>query len=85
MDLKNSEFRKSLKYETDYDMVKLLSIQRKIEANRNDEQIISKLISSLTKSEKDKLIQLYNSQILFLNNSINNYKNKIIKERKKCS
>ena len=84
MSLKNSDFRNYLKYETDYDMVKILSIQRKIEENKNNEKIISKLLSNLTKSDKDKLIQLYNSQILYLNNSINNYKNKILKERKKC-
>ena len=79
MSLKNSDFRNYLKYETDYDMVKILSIQRKIEENKNNEKIISKLLSNLTKSDKDKLIQLYNSQILSLNNSINNYKNKILK------
>ena len=77
------DFKNSLKCDSNYDIVKLLMIQRKIEQCKNNEQIISNLISGLTEQEKYKLIQLYTSQIGSLNNSINNYKNKIIRERKK--
>ena len=79
MNLKNVKFRKSLKYEIDYDMVKLLNIQRKIEQYKNDKNEISKLIARLNSDEKEKIIQLYKNQIVLLNNSLCNYKNKIEK------
>ena len=78
----NGDSKNSLRYDSDYDFVKLLMIQRKIEQCKNNKQIISNLVSGLTWYEKNKLIQLYTSQICSLNNSVNNYKNKIIRERK---
>ena len=77
-----SDFKNFLRYDNDYDVAKLLMIQRKIEQFKNDKKIISNLLAGLTWYEKNKLIQLYTSQIGSLNNSINNYKHKIIKERK---
>ena len=78
----NGDSKNSLRYDSDYDFVKLLMIQRKIEQCKNNKKVISNLVSGLTEHEKNKLIQLYTSQICSLNNSVNNYKNKIIRERK---
>ena len=76
------DFKNSLKYDSNYDIVKLFMIQRKIEQCKNNKQIISSLLFGLTEHERNKLVQLYTRQINSLNNSINNYKNKIIRERK---
>ena len=82
MESKYSDFKNSLKYIDHYDNVKLLMIQRKLEKYKNDKQIISNLLDGLTEYEKNNLIQLYTNQIKLLNNSITNYKDKIIKKRK---
>lgn len=77
------EFKNSLRCDYNYDIVKLLMIQRKIEQCKYNKQIISSLLFHLTEHERNRLVQLYTRQISSLNNSINNYKNKIIRVRKK--
>lgn len=75
-------FRESLKYEDNYDVVKLLSIQRILENGIVSKEKISEAIKELSEVEKRKIIQLYMQQIQFVKNSINNYRCKIISKRK---
>lgn len=77
-----NDFKASLKYDDNCDIVKLLKIQRKLDEGDINKEKIRSLISNLSEYEKNKIIQLYTKQINSLNNSINNYKYKIIKERK---
>lgn len=77
-----NSFRESLKYEDNYDVVKLLSIQRILENGIVSKEKISEAIKELSEVEKRKIIQLYMQQIQFVKNSINNYRCKIISKRK---
>lgn len=76
-------FRESLRYEENYNVLKLLKIQKELEKDEINKVTINKLINDLSECEKRMILQMYINQIELLNNAINNCKNKIIYERKK--
>ena len=67
------------------DIVTLFKIQREIDESNNDKEKIRAILSKLSQEEKKQIIEMYKKQINNLNDSIENYKNNIIKERKKIT
>lgn len=81
---KNSFF-KSIKFEKDPDIVKLLKIQDKLERRGINTENALELTKDLSEEQKQKLEKLYQDQINKLELSLENYKNKIISIRKKLN
>ena len=77
------KFLNSIKY-SEYDSkIKLLKIQKELVKMGINKENIALLTKDLSEDEKQKLEDLYEIQINQLNSNIENYKNKIIKIRRK--
>ena len=72
-------FLKSIKVFPDKEKEKLLRIQDEIEKNDITPENVFELTKNLSDSQKSLLKQLYIEQIENLNNSVENYKKKILK------
>lgn len=72
-------FLKSIKVFPDKEKEMLLRIQDEIEEKGITPENVFELTKNLTESQKDLLKQLYIEQIENLNNSVENYKKKILK------
>ena len=72
-------FLKSIKVFPDKEKEKLLRIQDEIEKNDITPEKVFELTKNLSDSQKSLLKQLYIEQIENLNNSVENYKKKILK------
>lgn len=83
MESQINSFRESLRYNEDCDVVKLLKIQGELEKDEINKTTINKLIKDLSECEKRKILQIYVNQIELLNDTINNYRCRIINERKR--
>lgn len=81
-DSKNS-FIKSIKYDEDPDIAKLLKIQDELEKKGINEANAYELTKDLSDIQKGKLENLYKEQISNFENSIEVSKNKIMNIRKK--
>lgn len=79
---KNSFF-KSIKFEEDPDISKLLKIQDELEKRGINAENAYELTKDLSEEQKQKLETLYKDQIKEFELSLENYKNKIISIRKK--
>lgn len=78
----NSSFIDSIKVTKDPDMDKLLKIQEEIEKREINKENILELTKNLSLAQKQKLENLYRSQIKEYKLSIQKHKNKIISIRK---
>ena len=83
-DSKNS-FIKSIKYDEDPDIAKLLKIQDELEKKGINEANAYELTKDLSDIQKGKLENLYKEQISNFENSIEISKNKIMNIRKKLA
>ena len=83
-DSKNS-FIKSIKYDEDPDIAKLLKIQDELEKKGINEANAYELTKNLSDIQKGKLENLYKEQISNFENSIEVSKNKIMNIRKKLA
>ena len=83
-DFKNS-FIKSIKYDEDPDIAKLLKIQDELEKKGINEENVYELTKDLSDIQKGKLENLYKEQISNFENSIEVSKNKIMNIRKKLA
>lgn len=83
MESQINSFRESLRYNEGCDVVKLLKIQRELEKDEINKTTINKLIKDLSECEKRRILQMYVNQIELLNDAINNYRCRIINERKR--
>ena len=83
-DSKNS-FIKSIKYDEDPDIAKLLKIQDELEKKGINEANAYELTKDLSDIQKSKLENLYKEQISNFENSIEVSKNKIMNIRKKLA
>ena len=83
-DSKNS-FIKSIKYDEDPDIAKLLKIQDELEKKGINEANAYELTKDLSDIQKGKLENLYKEQISNFENSIEVSKNKIMNIRKKLA
>lgn len=83
-DSKNS-FIKSIKYDEDPDIAKLLKIQDELEKKGINEANAYELTKDLSDIQKGKLENLYKEQISNYENSIEISKNKIMNIRKKLA
>ena len=83
-DSKNS-FIKSIKYNEDPDIAKLLKIQDELEKKGINEANAYELTKDLSDIQKGKLENLYKEQISNFENSIEVSKNKIMNIRKKLA
>lgn len=83
-DSKNS-FIKSIKYNEDPDIAKLLKIQDELEKKGINEANAYELTKNLSDIQKGKLENLYKEQISNFENSIEVSKNKIMNIRKKLA
>ena len=82
-DVNKNNFREEIKFEEDLEKKKLLEIQRKIEEGGMTIELATKLTKDLTNEEKGNLLKLYKTQIDDLEESLKNYKKKILEIRKK--
>lgn len=73
-----SEFKENIKFEEDLSKKKLLEIQRKLEEGGITLELASELTKDLTSEEKSSLLELYKAQINKLEESLKNYKRKIL-------
>jgi len=78
-------FKESLKFKQDEEKLELLRIQRELEKEGITIQLVQKLTKHLSKEQRNKLIELYKNQINNLEDSLQNYKRKILEIRKKCN
>ena len=81
--IKPNNFLNSIKYTEDPDKKNLLKIQKELEKIGINKENALLLTKNLSKIQKNKLLNLYKEQIDSLNTSINNYKEKIIKIKKR--
>ena len=81
--IKSNDFLNSIKYTEDPDKKDLLKIQEELEKMGINKENAFLLTKDLSEIQKKKLLDLYKEQIDSLNTSINNYKGKIIKIRKR--
>jgi len=77
-----TEFKEKIKFEEDFSIKKLLEIQRKLEEGGITLELASELTKDLTTEEKSKLLELYKFQINKLEESLKNYKRKILEIKK---
>lgn len=82
-DINKNNFREEIKFEEDLEKKKLLDVQRKLEDGGITTELAEKLTKDLTSEEKGKLLELYKTQINDLEESLKNYKNKILEIRKR--
>ena len=80
-----SKFKQKIKFEEDFSIKKLLEIQRKLEEGGISLELASELTKNLTSEEKSNLLELYKTQINDLEESLKNYKKRILAIRKKCT
>ena len=73
----------SIKCNEDPDKKYLLKIQKELEKMGTNKKNVYLLTKGLSETQKKKLVELYREQINALNASINNYKGKILKIRKR--
>lgn len=78
-------FLKSIKFEEDPDIVKLLKIQDELERRGINAKNAFELTKDLSEEKKQKLETLYRDQIKEFELSLQNYKNKITSIRKKLA
>lgn len=78
-----NNFREEIKFEEDLEKKKLLEIQRKLEEGGMTIELATKLTKDLTNEEKNNLLELYKTQINELEESLKNYKKKILEIRKR--
>ncbi len=57
---------------------RLIKIQEELERNDNNKENIVKIIKDLSIDQKTQLLELYKSQINYLNYTINGYKQRIL-------
>lgn len=81
-ELKRVQFLERVRLEKDEELEKLLRIQKELEQTDINEKNVYELTKNLSGSQKSRLQELYENQISDLKNSLNCYKNKIIKLRK---
>lgn len=77
-DVNKNNFREEIKFEEDLEKKKLLEIQRKLEEGGMTIELATKLTKDLTNEEKGNLLELYKTQIDDLEESLKNYKKKIL-------
>ena len=82
---RNSDFIKSIKIELDEEKQLLLKIQNEIEEKGINKNTIILLTQDLSEEQKNRLKQLYKEQINDIKLSTQNYKQKIIKIKKKLA
>lgn len=78
-------FRESLKFKENSEKLELLRVQGELEKDEITLELAQKLTQHLNKEQKRNLIELYKNQIKELEDSIENYKKKIIKIRNKIN
>lgn len=78
-----NRFFKSIKFEEDPDKAILLKIQDEIEKRGIKKENIIEITKGLTDEQKQKLLKLYEEQIINYETSIENHKKKILDIRKK--
>ncbi len=81
--IRKTNFKEKIKFEEDLEKKKLLTIQRKLEKGGMTLELANKITKDLTSEEKLKLLELYKTQINDLEESLKNYKRKILEIRKK--
>lgn len=81
----NKSFLNEIKFEEDPDKQKLLKIQEELEQRGISKKNIFNLTKDLSENQKQKLEDLYKTQIREIEQSTENYKNKIISMRKKLA
>lgn len=74
-----NDFLNYIKYTEDSEKKELLKIQEKLEKMEINKENIYLLTKDLSKTQKNKLLEMYKEQINSLNININNYKRKIVK------
>lgn len=78
-----NKFKEGIKFEEDLEKKKLLEIQRKLEEGGMTVELATELTKDLTNEEKNNLLELYKVQIKELEQSLQNYKKRILAIRKK--
>lgn len=78
-----NKFKEAIKFEEDLEKKKLLYIQRKLEEGGMTVELATELTKDLTDEEKNNLLELYKTQITQLEQSLQNYKKRILAIRKK--
>ena len=81
--LSKKSFKESLKSTESLERIELINIQRQLEEGGITLKLAQELTKHLNKEQKKKLLELYKNQIRDLEDSIENYKRKIIEIRKK--
>lgn len=76
-------FKEKIKFEEDLEKKKLLEIQRRLEEGGMTLEVASELTRDLTSEEKSDLLELYKTQINKLEESLKNYKKRILTITKK--
>ena len=76
-------FKAEIKFEEDLEKKKLLDIQRKLEQGGMTVELATVLTKDLTNEEKNNLLELYKTQIKELEQSLQNYKKRILAIRKR--
>lgn len=79
------EFIQSVKFEEDSDKVMLLKLQDKIEETGINKENVYNLTKDLTEEQKEKLKELYQTQIKEYEINIENYKRKILNIKRKLA
>lgn len=77
-DINKNNFKEEIKIEEDLEKKKLLDIQKKLEDGGITTELAEELTKDLTSEEKSNLLELYKTQINNLENSLQNYKRKIL-------
>ena len=74
-----NDFFNYIKYTENPEKKELLKVQEKLEKMEINKENIYLLTKDLSKTQKNKLLEMYKEQINSLNININNYKKKIVK------
>ena len=74
-----NNFFNYIKYTEDPEKKELIKVQEKLEKMEINKENIYLLTKDLSKTQKNKLLEMYKEQINSLNININNYKRKIVK------
>ena len=80
---KKNKFKEEIKFKEDSEKKKLLDIQKKLEEGGITVELATQLTKYLTNEEKNNLLELYKTQITELEQSLQNYKKRILAIRKK--
>lgn len=80
---KQKEFVQSIKFEEDKEKTMLLNIQDELEKREINKKNVHELTKDLTQEQKERLEELYKTQIKEYETSLENYKRQILKLRKK--